>query len=94
MRAYTLAAKCALDEAGITRMTLHNKYIMTVPYSIFDNVKYIATEAGCDFLNCDYTDVISIEAVCREEDCENLLSSLTGAFGVSIKIDFLEQVYR
>ena len=94
VRAYTAAAKLALEEAGIKRLTLHNEYIMTVPYSIFDSVKYIATEAGCEFLNCDYTDVISVDAVCEEEKCENLITSLTGAFGVNIKIEFMKQLYR
>lgn len=94
VRAYTAAAKLALEEAGIKRLTLHNKYIMTVPYSAFDSVKYICSENECEFLNCDYTDVISVEAVCEEDKSEKLLASLTGAFGASIKIEFTEQLYR
>ena len=76
VRAYTGAAKLALDEAGIKKMLLHDKYIFTIPYSIFDSVKYIATECGCTFTNCEYTDIITAEAVCLKEDSQNLIDKL------------------
>lgn len=94
VRAYTGAAKLALDEAGIKKMLLHDKYVFTVPYSLFDNVKYIATECGCTFLNCDYTDIITIEAVCRKEDSINLLDKLNLAFGINIKIEKSGEIFR
>ncbi|MBE7050182.1 MAG: YigZ family protein [Ruminococcaceae bacterium] len=94
VRAYTAAAKLSLEEAGIKRMSLHSKFIFTVPYSIFDSVKYVAGEVGCEFLNCDYTDVVSVEAVCKEELSQNLIDSLTGTFGTNIKYEFVENVYR
>ena len=94
VRAYTFAAKLALEEAGIKRMTLHNKYKIVIPYSLFDNVKYIAGECGCELEECEYTDVISAKAVCETEKCDKMLSSLTSSFGISIKIDFDKQIYR
>ena len=60
VRAYTGAAKLALDEAGIKKMLLHDEFDVTIPYSIFDNAKYICQECGCDFTDAQYTDYCNI----------------------------------
>lgn len=94
VRAYTLAAKEALEEAGIKKMTLHNKYRIVIPYSLFDNVKYVCSQCKCEFTDCNYTDVINVEAVCETDSCDALEKALSGAFGIKIKLEFIEQIYR
>lgn len=94
VRAYTLAAKLSLEKAGIKKMTLHNKYQLTVPYSMFDSVKYVCGECECEFIDCAYTDVINVIAVCEAGKCDALKEAINGAFGINIKLEFLEQVYR
>ncbi|MBR3934275.1 MAG: YigZ family protein [Clostridia bacterium] len=93
VRAYTGAAKLALEEAGIKKMLLHDRIIITVPYSLFDNVKYIASECKCDFLNCEYTDIINIDAVSKKADTENLLNQLNATFGINIKIELAGEMF-
>jgi len=94
VRAYTLAAKLALEDAGIKKMTLHNKYQLTIPYSLFDSVKYLCTECGCEFDDCAYTDVVNVIAVCETEKCDALTEAISGAFGINVKLEFTEQIYR
>lgn len=93
VRAYTGAAKLALENAGIKKLLLHDKYKITVPYSLFDSVKYIATECRCTFLNSEYTDKITIDAICKKEDSENLLNKLSGAFGINIKTEHIGEIF-
>jgi len=94
VRAYTGAAKLALEEAGIKKMLLHDVLKITVPYSIFDSVKYIADECGCIFSNCEYTDIINIEAVSEKNNTQNLIEKLKLAFGINIKIEIEDEVLR
>ena len=93
VRAYTGAAKIALEQAGIKKMELHDKIIITVPYSLFDNVKYIATECNCEFVNCEYTDIITIDAVCKKTETENLFAKMDSAFGINIKIELSGEMF-
>ena len=94
VRAYTAAAKLALEEAGIKKMTLHNKYKITIPYSLFDNVKYVAGESNCEIENCQYTDVIEADGICELNNCDLFLDNMSNAFGINVKIVFSEQIYR
>lgn len=93
VRAYTGAAKLALENAGIKRMLLHSTLSITIPYNLFDSVKYLANECGCTFTDCEYTDIITACAICKKEDTQNLLDKLTGAFGINIKADVIGEIY-
>ena len=93
VRAYTGAAKLALESAGIKKMLLHDSILLTVPYSLFDSVKYLAGECRCTFVDCQYTDKISVSAICRKEDTDNLLEKLSAAFGINIKTEITGEIY-
>lgn len=94
VRAYTGTAKLALENAGIKKMHLHDEFRLCIPYSLFDSVKYIATECNCTFTNCEYTDKILAYAVCLKEDSENLLNKLNAAFGINIGIEHTGEIFR
>lgn len=93
VRAYTTAAKEALENAGIKKMTLHDKMLLVIPYSLFDNVKYIAGECGCEFLDCEYTDVITVNSICDVSVSDFFTEKITSAFGVAVKVKKLDQIY-
>ncbi len=93
VRAYTGAAKLALENAGVKKLLLHDKLRITAPYSLFDSVKYIAAECRCTFLNSEYTDKITIDAICKKEDSENLLNKLYAAFGINIKTELVGEIF-
>lgn len=94
VRSYTQAAKVALENAGIKQMTLHDAFTLKIPYSVFNSVKYIASEYGCEFLECEYTDIITVNAVCETNNSDNLYEKLSSAFGINITIEKNGQTYR
>ena len=94
VRAYTSAAKEALENAGIKQMTLHDVFNIKIPYSAFDCIKYIANEFGCEFTDCNYTDIISVTAVCEKEKSNNFCEKIKGAFGVNIILEHIDCTYR
>ncbi len=93
VRAYTGAAKLALEEAGIKKLLLHDRFRITVPYSLFDSVKYVAGECRCTFLNSEYTDKITIDAICLKDDSDSLKEKLHSAFGINIKAELVGEIY-
>lgn len=94
VRSYTAAAKAALENAGIKKMTLHNRFVIKSPYNIFDSFKYIAGECGCEIENCAYTDIITFDAVCDIDNSSDLLQKVSSAFGQNIEIEHKDQIYR
>ena len=93
VRAYTGAAKLALETAGIKKMLLHDSIFLKIPYSQFDSAKYLANECMCQFIDCEYTDIISVSAICKKEDTLNFLEKLSSAFGVAIKAEIVGEIY-
>lgn len=93
VRAYTSAAKTALENAGIKKLLLHSTLSITVPYNLFDSVKYLAGECGCIFMNCEYTDVIRVSAICKKEDTDMVTEKLQSAFGINIKTEIMGEMY-
>ena len=93
VRAYTGAAKLALENAGIKKMLLHTSLSVLIPYNLFDSVKYLAGECNCSFVSCEYTDKVLAYAICKKEDTDNLLEKLTAAFGINIKTEILGEMY-
>ena len=93
VRAYTSAAKMALENAGIKKLLLHSTLSITVPYNLFDSVKYLANECGCTFTNCEYTDIIRVSAICKKEDTDMVIEKLQSAFGINIKTEIMGEMY-
>ncbi len=93
VRAYTQTAKMTLENAGIKKLLLHDKFKFIIPYSLFDNVKYIAAECNCTFTDCEYTDKITVISVCLKEDTDNLMEKLNLAFGINIIIEHLGELF-
>jgi len=94
VRAYTAAAKLALENAGVKKMMLHDELIITVPYSLLESVKHLAGKSGCEFEDCEYADVVKVRAVCNTENTESLKQAITGTFGINVKIEDGNKVYR
>lgn len=93
VRAYTGAAKLALEDAGVKRMTLHDMLVLTIPYAQFDSIKYLAGECGCEFVKCEYTDVITVEAVCECDKTPDFKERLASSFGGSVTVNDNGQIY-
>jgi len=73
VRAYTKAAKGAMDAAGPTQRVYFKLYRVTCEYSQFDKTKYNFDKWGVEILNVEYTDKCTIYVKVRDEEAEPFL---------------------
>ncbi len=67
-RAYSHAAKIALEAAGIAVMRLWSKASLTIPYAMFELVQKTLTGAGARIENTDYAADVTITYFLAAED--------------------------
>ena len=67
VRAYTKAAKGAMEDAGPTPQVFYKLYRVTCEYSQFDRVKYNFDKWGVEVLEVDYTDICTLQVRVRDE---------------------------
>lgn len=70
VRAYTAAAKSALEDAGISQMAKWQSVTLRCAYSQFDRVKRLLEEQEAVTENVDYGADIAISALVREDRAE------------------------
>lgn len=77
VRAYSKAAKLALDAAGISQMALWGLYSITVPYNFYERVIRILSEFEAVIKSSDFGTDVSIEVLLREDKEELVISQLS-----------------
>ncbi len=81
VRAYSKAAKMALDAAGISRMAQWRSYLISCDYSFFERAKYILEVYEAVLKDTDFGADVVIEALLREDkgaDFEERLTDVSG----------------
>ena len=76
VRAYTKAAKGAMDDAGPIELVITKTYKVTCDYSKFDKTKYNLAEWGIEILGIDYAEACTITVRVKEPQMENFLQGL------------------
>ncbi|MCL1844927.1 MAG: YigZ family protein [Defluviitaleaceae bacterium] len=66
VRAYTRAAKGAMENAAPTELVIYKDFRVVCPYSNFDKVKYSFEKLGVEILNVTYTDVCTLDVRVKE----------------------------
>ncbi|MCL2388525.1 MAG: YigZ family protein [Defluviitaleaceae bacterium] len=66
VRAYTKAAKGAMEAAAPTELIIYKKYRAVCAYPKFDKVKYDLDKIGIEILHTDYTDVCTLTVQVKE----------------------------
>ena len=79
VRAYTRAAKGAMEAAGATPQVFYKHYRVICEYSQYDKVKYNFDKWGVELLDTQFTDICTIYVRVRDELA---LSFLEGEFYV------------
>ena len=77
VRAYTAAAKAAVENAGILRMAKWQSVTLCCPYKLFDRVKRLLEEQEAVTENIDYGAEITVSALVREDRKESFAAALT-----------------
>ena len=76
VRAYTAAAKAALEDAGISQMAQWQCIALRCAYNQFDRVKRLLEEQEAVTENVDYGADIAIYALVREDKAETFAAAL------------------
>ena len=77
VRAYTAAAKAAVENAGILRMAKWQSVTLCCPYKLFDRVKRLLEEQEAVTENIDSGAEITVSALVREDRKESFAAALT-----------------
>ena len=77
VRAYTAAAKAAVEDAGISRMALWQSVTLCCPYKLFDRIKRLLEEQEAVTETIDYGADITVSALVREDRRESFDTALT-----------------
>ena len=72
VRAYSAAAKLALDAAGIARMAQWDRFLLGCPYSLYERVRRLCDAHGCVVAETDFAADVSLEVLA--------LADVSGAF--------------
>ena len=76
VRAYTKAAKGAMDNAGPCELVITKIFKVTCDYSKFDKTKYNLDKWGIEILNVSYTEACAITVSVKVPQLENFLQEL------------------
>ncbi len=76
VRAYSAAAKSALEDAGIVTLENHMSFVLSVSYSDFQKLDSELNRCGVKRVNTEYAAGVTLEALVREEDYPMLLSKV------------------
>ncbi len=89
VRAYTAAAKAALDDAGIAQMALWQRVSLHCAYNMFDRVKRLLDEREAVVEHTNYGADICISALIREDRAEDFSAALremsAGSIGFTVE---------
>lgn len=93
VRAYTAAARAALEDAGIVMMREGEVLHLVMAYSLLDKVNYILEQNGIIPEKPGYTDRVSMDITVPEEQSGKIREILAAAGSGSIEITELSRGY-
>ena len=92
VRAYTDAAKAALDAAQIAEMTLKRQVILKFDYSLTGKVDYILESMDCSRNDAQYSDKVEYSCMIEAERADALIKKLVDASSGAMEIDKQERL--
>lgn len=81
VRAYTHAAKLAVDAAARAEICRCAEFSLAVAYPLYDRVNLTLQEAGAQVLASDFAEGVTVRALLRAKELENLSGRLTELSG-------------
>ncbi|MDD6188297.1 MAG: YigZ family protein [Clostridiales bacterium] len=94
VRAYSQAAKLALEAAGVSRMDIWESTVTACPYSLYERVRRELEAAGAVIENVDYGADITIEAFLPSGTSGEVNIRLADISAGSVELLVLGQEYR
>ncbi len=94
VRAYTAAAKTALDAAETEEFTLHTINKITFEYSLYGRVEGLVSTFGGSIVESDFADEVKMYAAIAKDKndafCKKLIDSTNG----SATVEFVREIFK
>ncbi len=87
VRAYSAAAKLALDAAGIARMAQWDRYLLGCGYSLFERVKRLCETHDCVVENTDFSADVTLEVLVRADRAAEFLTALREMSNAAVTVE-------
>ncbi len=94
VRAYSRAAKLALDAAGIAQMAQWTKYDISLDYGFYQRARPIFDEAQAQLLDTDFGAGVKISALVREDRTADFEAKLVDASAGKALVHAGESVFQ
>ena len=94
LRAYTKAAKEALDDAGIAAVRPWARLSVSCPYALLERVKQMAEHQDGAVEETEYTDCVTLTLLLPEEGVQPFSEALRELSAGQLKPEFLGQVEK
>ncbi len=94
VRAYTDAAKAAVEAAGKAEMRLAQELELIFDYTHTGRVDNIINGAGCERTDAAYTDVVRYVITCDPGDADRLIQTLNEATAGTVKTEKTRQMWK
>ncbi len=94
VRAYSAAAKLALDAAGLARMRRWHQVLIPCEYGLYDVVRRRVAESGGVVENADFGKDILLEALVPITSTDRLRLDLADASSGTIDVEIVDTVFR
>lgn len=94
VRAYSAAAKLALDAAGVSRMDMWDQLLISCAYNQFERVRRLLEENGAVLENTDFGADVVIEALVSQERTPAFAAALTEMTAATAICDIVGSTFR
>ncbi len=93
VRAYTDAAKAAVEDAGVAQMQLMQQFSIVFDYPFTGSIDHLMEQDGISRLNAEYTDKVRYDLAVPEQKYDALVKSLTELTSSAIDIERGDTAY-
>ncbi|MBQ8080955.1 MAG: YigZ family protein [Clostridia bacterium] len=93
VRAYSHSCALALDAAGVARMAPSERYLISVPYPLWDRVRYALRELPVRMEETEFAADVQATVLTRTADAEALLTRLTRETNAQAECLKIEELY-
>ena len=93
-RAYSAAAKAALDKAGLRRMARWQSFRLPCPYPLYERVKRLLDGHEAAVEDCAFGAEVCFSFLLREDRAEGFLAALTEASAGALRPEILGTSFR
>ena len=94
IRAYSLAAKCAIESAGVSEKEKCVILKITSDYQYLEKIKHIVKSQKAVLDEIAYTDKAVIYVITPKICAENTKQAFTDEFGINIEIEIEKEIYH